>query len=266
MATRRNLVLGGSGTIGSALCKELKAQGEEVINLDLKIGFDLRTINLFSYKDVDYVWFLAWEVGGAKFLYNADNQLKIIQNNTKICENVFSFLKSTRLPFMFASSQLASYDNAYGVTKKLGEQWARIISGSIVRFWNVYGWETPGEKSHIIPDLVVRSLQNQHIKLLTNGDEERQFIFMQDTVKNLIKMRALGLKEVDMTNNEWIKIKDLAKLITDKIGTTLELGSQKGYSVKIEANETSKKFKFESSLEEGIDEIIEKAKNYLNTN
>ena len=152
---KKNLVLGGSGTIGSSLCKELKAQGEEVINLDLKIGFDLRTLNLFNYKDVDYVWFLAWEVGGAKFLYNADNQLKIIQNNTLICKNVFSFLKSTQIPFVFASSQLASYDNAYGVTKKLGEQWSRILNGNIVRFWNVYGWETPGERSHIIPDLFI---------------------------------------------------------------------------------------------------------------
>ncbi|RLD57313.1 MAG: hypothetical protein DRJ01_14025 [Bacteroidetes bacterium] len=266
MANRKNLVLGGSGTIGSALCKELKDQGEEVINLDLKIGFDLRTLNLFNYKNVDYVWFLAWDVGGAKYLYNADNQLKIIQNNTRICENVFSFLKSTQIPFMFVSSQLASYDNAYGVTKKLGEEWSRILNGNIVRFWNVYGWETPGEKSHIIPDLVVRSLQKQPIKLLTNGEEERQFIFMEDTVKNLIRMREMGLKEVDMTNNRWIKIKDLAKIITTKIGTTLELGKEKGYSVRIEANETAKKFHFETTLEQGVDKIIKEAKKYLKTN
>jgi len=263
MEIRKNLVLGGSGTIGSALCKELKAQGEEVVNLDIKVGFDLRTLNLFNYKNFDYVWFLAWEVGGAKFLYNEDNQLKIIKNNTKICENVFGFLKSTQIPFMFASSQLASYDNAYGVTKKLGEQWTHILNGSIVRFWNVYGWETPGEKSHIIPDLIVRALQKQPIKLLTNGEEERQFIYMEDTVKNLIKMRKMKLKEVDMTNNQWIKIKDLAEIITNRLGVALELGEEKGYSVKIEAGETSKKFKFNTSIEEGIEKIIKKAKNYL---
>ncbi|MFA6400835.1 MAG: NAD(P)-dependent oxidoreductase [Salinivirgaceae bacterium] len=260
---KRNLVLGGSGTIGSALCKELKAHGEEVINLDIKIGYDLRSLNLFNFKEVDYVWFLAWEVGGAKFLYNADNQLQIIQNNTQICQNVFSFLKSTQIPFLFASSQLASYDNAYGVTKKLGEQWSHIINGSIVRFWNVYGWETPGEKAHIIPDLVVKALQKQPIKLMTNGEEERQFIFMHDTVKNLIKMREMGLKEADMTNNQWIKIKDLAQIITTKLGTPLELGSEKGYCVKIEANDTSKLFAFDTTLEVGVDNIIKLAKDYL---
>lgn len=266
MAIRKNLVLGGSGTIGSALCKELKSQGEEVVNLDIKIGYDLRTLNLFNFKEVDYVWFLAWEVGGAKFLYNVDNQLKIIQNNTQICQNVFSFLKSSQIPFMFASSQLASYDNAYGVTKKLGEQWSHIINGSIVRFWNVYGWETPGEKAHIIPDLVVRALQKQPIKLMTNGEEERQFIFMEDTVKNLIKMRDMGLKEADMTNNQWIKIKDLAKTITTKLNVPLVLGSEKGYSVKIEANDTSKLFAFDTKIDEGIESVIKKAKIYLKTN
>jgi len=35
MAIRKNLVLGGSGTIGSVLCKELKAQGEEVMRIIL---------------------------------------------------------------------------------------------------------------------------------------------------------------------------------------------------------------------------------------
>jgi len=112
----------------------------------------------------------------------------------------------------------------------------------------------------------VRSLQKQPIKLLTNGEEERQFIFMEDTVKNLIKMRKLGLKEVDMTNNEWIRIKELAKLITNRIGTTLELGEDKGYSVKIAADETSKQFSFETTIEQGIEKIIEKANIYLKTN
>ena len=39
---RKNLVLGGSGTIGKPLCNFLTAMGEEVINLDIKNnGVDL---------------------------------------------------------------------------------------------------------------------------------------------------------------------------------------------------------------------------------
>ncbi|MDP4267864.1 MAG: NAD-dependent epimerase/dehydratase family protein, partial [Bacteroidota bacterium] len=147
MANRRNLVLGGSGTIGTELCKSLIKQGEEVINLDLKNGFDLRFMDLMPYKNVDYLWFLAWEVGGAKYIYNNNNLYDIINNNSLICHNIFSFLKKTKIPFLFTSSQLASSDNTYGITKLLGEEWTKILGGKTVRFWNVYGWEEPSEKS-----------------------------------------------------------------------------------------------------------------------
>lgn len=263
MAIRKNLVLGGSGTIGKALCIHLELLGEEVINLDLKNGKDIRIIDLDFFKNIDFVWFLAWDVGGAKYLYNPSNQLQIIKNNTLICEKVFSYLEKYKLPFIFASSQLASFDNAYGVTKKLGENWTKFLGGSIVRFWNVYGWEEPGEKSHIIPDLIIKSLLKQHVKLLTDGEEERQFIYIVDTVKNLIRMREMGLKEADMTNNEWVKIKYLASLITQKLGNTFELGSTQGYNIRFEANPSSKNFMFETNLEMGITEIISRARQFL---
>src|SRR6266581_1573659 len=96
-----NLVLGGSGTIGSALCRFLESKNEKVINLDEK------------------------------------NLLTIIHNNTLLSEKIFSFLEKTKIPFMFASSQLAVSDTPYGVTKLLGEEWTRLLAGQIVRFWNV---------------------------------------------------------------------------------------------------------------------------------
>ncbi|MEZ5010004.1 MAG: SDR family oxidoreductase [Chitinophagales bacterium] len=181
MATR-NLVLGGAGMIGSALCDHLLQKGEQVISLDIKTGFDLRADDLNQHKDVDYVWFLAWDVGGSKYLTNKNHLLNIISNNTIICKKVFDFLEETKIPFMFATSQLAASDNVYGVTKLLGEQWTKILNGQLVRFWNVYGWEEPGEKSHIIPDLIFQGLHYDRIELLSNGEEERQFIFMDDCV------------------------------------------------------------------------------------
>ena len=59
MSVKKNLVLGGSGMIGSHLCKYLLSKGEEVISLDLLSGFDLRKDALSQYKDVDFVWFFA---------------------------------------------------------------------------------------------------------------------------------------------------------------------------------------------------------------
>ena len=173
MGIKTNLVLGGSGTIGSALCNHLEKKGEKVVNLDLKTGFDIRFHSLEPFKKVDYVWFLAWEVGGAKFLTKDSNLINIIHNNTILCEKVFSFLNDTHIPFMFTSSQLATTETPYGITKLLGEKWTQILNGQTVRFWNVYGWEEPGERSHVIPDLILQALTKKSIYLMTNGQEER---------------------------------------------------------------------------------------------
>ena len=90
---------------------------------------------------------------------------------------------------MFATSQLAAPDTPYGVTKSLGEEWTRLLKGQIVRFWNVYGWEEPGERSHVIPDLIIQALTKKKTELLTDGQEECQFIYIEDYVKNMVDIR-----------------------------------------------------------------------------
>ena len=77
MSKIKNLVLGGAGMIGSHLCDFLRSKGEEVISLDLLTGFDLRKDDLNKYKDVDFVWFLAWDVGGSKYLTDKNNFISI---------------------------------------------------------------------------------------------------------------------------------------------------------------------------------------------
>ncbi|WP_317899501.1 NAD-dependent epimerase/dehydratase family protein [Aurantibacillus circumpalustris] len=262
MAIRKNLVLGGAGTIGTALCNYLKSINEEVISLDLKTGFDVRTDNLDAYKDVDYVWFLAWEVGGAKYLGNENYLLDIIRNNTTICEKVFQFLESTKLPFMFASSQLAGPDTPYGVTKLLGEEWSRILNGQICRFWNVYGWEEPGEKSHVIPDLIQQALINKKIELLTDGQEQRQFIYMDDCVENMIAIRNAGATRVDITNGNWVTIEQMASQIAALHNVPMKLGNKKGYSNKIEPISTYP-LVFKTDFKTGIKNISEKSKKFF---
>jgi nucleoside-diphosphate-sugar epimerase len=263
MAIRKNLVLGGSGTIGSALCEHLTELGEEVINLDIKQGFDLRVMELDPYKNVDYIWFLAWDVGGAKYLYNTEHQIEILKNNTGICRHVFHFIEKYHIPFMFASSQLANTDNSYGITKLLGELWTQQLGGKIVRFWNVYGWEDPSEKSHVIPDLIIKALTDKKIQLITNGLEERQFIYIADCVRNLIKIRVSKMSLFHLTNADWVKIKDIAQIIAGKLDVPLILGNEQGYSYKVDPDESYRAFDFKVSLDSGIELLIQKAKEYL---
>ena len=262
MGATRNLVLGGSGTIGAALCRLLEERGESVINLDLRNGFDLRSDDLSPYKEVDYVWFLAWDVGGAKYLTNRENFYKILNNNTLITQRTFSFLKAYSLPFMFTSSQLATADNIYGLTKLMGEEWTKLLEGQLVKLWNVYGWEEPGEKSHVITDMVMKGLTTGKIDLLTTGEEERQFIYMDDCILNMLDIRSEGAKDVDLTDHRWVRIIDVAKLVGTKLGAVIVPGPKEGYSNKIQGKKNFP-LTFRYSLDAGLDLVISQAKAYL---
>ena len=187
----------------------------------------------------------------------------MLVNNTLLCENIFSFLDRSKVPFMFASSQLISPEMAYGTTKLLGEKWTQLLNGKIVRFWNVYSWEEPALKSHFIPDIVYKGLKNSKIELMTSGEEERQLVYVDDCINNLLKARTLKENNIHITNGNWIKIADLANMIGKKLGIEVILGDKKGYDCKIDPNETYKLFEFNTSVEQGLDIIINKAKEYL---
>lgn len=266
MGVTKNLVLGGSGTIGQPLCKYLVSKGEQVINLDIKEGFDLRNQSLEPFSDVDYVWFLAWEVGGAKYLSNPSYQLQIIKNNTLICNNVFSFLEKHKIPFLFTSTQMAAIDNTYGITKILGETWTNLLGGKIVKFWNVYGWEEPGDKSHVIPDMILKALKEKKIKLMTNGEEVRQFIYVDDCIRNLVEFKTSEMLILHLTNGKWISIKELAILISKIIPSEVILGNKNGYNNRVDPDTSHVSFNYPTSLEMGIEEVVIKAKSYLKLN
>lgn len=267
MAVTKNLVLGGSGLVGGALCNYLKQIGQEVINIDYQNGpeYDLRTMDLTPYKDVHYVWFLAWDVGGAKYLTNEKNLLNIMRNNSELCTKVFGFLEQYQIPFMFTSTQLANVDNVYGLTKIVGEQWTKLLGGKIVRFWNVYGWEVPGERSHVVPDLVHQAIKNGRIDLMTTGEEERQFVYIDDCARNLVAIRESNIDEVDMTSGSWIKIKALAEIVGQELNVPVYPGNKLGYQNKITPHDAYTTT-IQIPLEEGVRRIIAKAREHFKAN
>src|SRR4051812_46200306 len=128
-----DLVLGGEGLIGRALCQELASRGSTIRSLDLKNGFDLRLAEAEWFTPADRVWFLAWDTGGAKYLGDSTLQHQMFVNNCEISIQVFDFLKSSRKPFVFVTSQLAGQENAYGLTKLMAENWAKQLGGKVAR-------------------------------------------------------------------------------------------------------------------------------------
>jgi len=229
---KSNLVLGSEGFVGRPLCHFLRNQDEEVIPFDVKRKpvEDGRSARL-DLSGIDRVYFLAWDVGGAKYLYREDRQLHQLSWNLQLMMNIMPQLESSKIPVLFVSSQLAEeYDTVYGVTKRLGEIWTHLLHGVRVRLWNVYGAaEEPTERSHVMSDFVYQALTTGEIRMLTTGEELRQFIHIDDVCRGFyaaIEKMAQGV--YDITSFEWVRIIDLAHLISDYTGAKVVVGEKIG--------------------------------------
>jgi len=227
----RHIVLGSEGFIGKYLVNFLKNQNKTVIEFDIKnsLDQDCCTVSLCLNKE-DIVYFLAWDVGGAKYLYRQDTQKNQIHCNLALMNNVFKQLESTGCQFIFISSQLAGTDSAYGILKRLGELLTAQLGGQCLRLWNVYGaYESYSERSHVISDFIYQAINNKCIKLLTTGEEKRQFIYIDDVCSAIQNILENEYSEVyDITSFEWVKIVDIAGIIANIFNIKLVLGNKVG--------------------------------------
>jgi nucleoside-diphosphate-sugar epimerase len=260
----RELVLGGEGLIGSELVRTLRAMGHRVVSLDLKSGFDLRRpFDLRPFEECDRVWFLAWDTGGAKFLEAADRQHEQYKNNCELSLRIFDALAQTRKPFLFTTSQLAGLPNAYGTTKLMAWHWALRLGGKVARLWNVYGWEHPDTRSHVITDLVLSGLRGR-VRCMTNGEEMRLFLYKTDCVVALLTLFDGPLQSAEIAGPHWLKIREVAEEIARQLDVKTELGEAKGSEVPINPKELLPNWRPKVSLAEGIAGVISDARAYVN--
>ena len=188
----RVTILGSSGQIGSYLSKYLSKKGCIVREFDVLNGEhqDMTHIpNTYlrnAIMESDFVFFLAFDVGGSHYLKKYQHTFKFINNNTRIMANVFGYLEDYQVPFVFASSQMSNMGySPYGVMKRVGELYTRSLNGSIVKFWNVFGIEKDMEKAHVITDFIVKGFETGVIDMMTDGTEEREFLYAEDCCEAL---------------------------------------------------------------------------------
>ena len=163
------LILGSEGQIGGHLQDYLKLKKKyNVIKFDLILGkkFDLRNFNNRllekKIKKSDFVFFLAFDVGGSRYLKKYQKTYNFLINNLLILSNVFRLLKKHKKKFIFASSQMSNMDfSPYGTLKRLGEDVTKSLNAVYVKFWNVYGVEKDLAKSHVVTDFVLKALKKK---------------------------------------------------------------------------------------------------------
>ena len=185
-------VLGSSGQIGAYLSGYLRSKGHAVIEFDKEENpnHDMTIIpNQYlenAIETADFVFFLAFDVGGSRYLKKYQHTFQFIDNNTRLMTNAFGLLKKYNKRFIFASSQMSNMSHSpYGVLKNVGELYTKSLKGLIVKFWNVYGIEKDHEKAHVITDFIRKGFETGVIDMLTDGQEEREFLYAEDCCEAL---------------------------------------------------------------------------------
>lgn len=185
-------ILGSSGQIGAYLTEYLRGKGYDVLEFDVVNGpeqdmTEIPNLNLeHQIKESDFVFFLAFDVGGSRYLKKYQHTFDFLQNNCKLMVNAFEYLNKHKKPFVFASSQMSNMTySPYGVLKNVGEMYTKSLGGLTVKFWNVYGVENDREKSHVITDFIRKGFEEGEFEMLTDGTEERQFLYAEDCCEAL---------------------------------------------------------------------------------
>ena len=276
---KKFLILGSEGQIGNHLKEYFTKKGHKVFEFDLLRSKkeDLRLVknNLLVQKirKSDFIFFLAFDVGGSRYLKKYQNSFKFISNNVRIMENTFSLIYQYKKPFLFASSQMSNMVySPYGLLKNIGEKYSEILGGLTVKFWNVYGIEKDLNKSHVITDFILMALKKNKINMLTDGKEKRDFLFAEDCCE--------GLEKIFLNYNKIKKLKKSVDLTTGKYTSILEIANKikkifKNKKINIKINPSRNKdivqldkrnkpdmflkkyWKPKFSLDNGIKEIID---------
>ena len=191
----RITILGSSGQIGAYLTEYLRKKGHDVREFDMINGED-QDMTKIPNPDLharistsEFVFFLAFDVGGSRYLKKYQHTFKFIDNNTRMMANAFGYLEQYKVPFIFASSQMSNMSySPYGAMKRVGELYTKSLGGLIVKFWNVYGIEKDIEKSHVITDFIRKGFETGKIEMMTDGTEKREFLYAEDCCEALEKV------------------------------------------------------------------------------
>ena len=274
-------ILGSSGQIGAYLTEYLRDKGHHVIEFDKNNSYheDMTTIpNPFlknAIMDSDFIFFLAFDVGGSRYLKKYQHTFKFIDNNARMLAGAFQYISEYKKPFVFASSQMSNMSySPYGVMKRVGELYTKSLGGLIVKFWNVYGIEKDHDKAHVITDFIRKGFETGVIDMMTDGTEQREFLYAEDCCEALEQVMLeysefTSDSELHITSFRSTTILEIAKIIQGIFkanGKTVavEKAQTKDEVQKDARNEANpfirKWWKAKTSIEDGIENIFNEMK------
>ena len=255
------LVCGAGGFIGSHLVTSLKAQGHYVIGADLKrpeysptdadefYQYDLRDqalVKKLITTDIDTIYQLAADMGGAGYIFTGENDADIMHNSAMINLNIAHEMVTKGVKNVFYTSSACMYpshnqqdpnnpllsedsaypanpDSEYGWEKLFSERmWMAFarnhgIRARIARLHNVFGpmgsWNSGKEKAPAALSRKV-AVSTGTIEVWGPGVQTRSFLYIDECIEGIHKIQASDCEHpLNLGSERMISINDLVLLI-----------------------------------------------------
>jgi nucleoside-diphosphate-sugar epimerase len=271
MEHKKILVCGAGGFIGTHLVTSLKSQGHYVIGVDLKYPLysktdadefhivDLRDQTLVEKvvtSDLDEIYQLAADMGGAGFISTGDNDADIMHNSATINLNILNEMVKKGVKNVFYTSSACVYpeynqldpdnpkcseDSAYPAEPDSEYGWEKLFSERlylsygrnygfrvrIARLHNVFGplgsWCDGREKA---PAALCRKVieSTGEVEVWGPGNQTRSFMYIDECIEGIHKMMACASQmPINLGSDRMISINDLVLLIAKIAGKDIKI-------------------------------------------
>ncbi len=262
-SSKRNLITGGAGFVGSHLVDRLMAAGEEVICLDNY--FTGRKANVAQWighpnfelirhdvtepirLEVDRIWHLACPASPVHYQHNP---IKTAKTSFIGTYNMLGLARRVGARLLLASTSevygdpevhpqpesyrgnvnthgiRACYDEGKRVAETLCFDYQRMhgVEIRIVRIFNTYGPRMLPDDGRVVSNFIVQALRGQPLTLYGTGSQTRSFCYVDDLVEGLIKlMNGSHPGPINIGNPGEFTIRQLAEKVRERINPALEL-------------------------------------------
>lgn len=230
----RILLTGGSGFLGNFLLKELEKTKNEIIvvdkevkNFNKNITFykdDLssdKILNKVFKKKIDYIF---------HFAALADINLSSVRPEETVTNNILPTVKLLKFAskfkikrfFLASTVYVHSREGSFYKSSKVAcENYVQEfhkkykLKYTILRFGSLYGANS--DSTNGLYRIIDRAINKKQIIYEGNAESVREFIHVKDAAKSCIETMKSDYvnKNVLITGNQNIKIKDLLKMISE---------------------------------------------------
>jgi nucleoside-diphosphate-sugar epimerase len=282
MNKKTAVVLGAGGFIGGHLVKRLKEEGYWVRGVDIKnneyhnyadefILGDLTDPNVVQSvipENVDEVYQLAADMGGALYIFTGQNDANVMHNSALINLNVVHECTKKKAKKVFYSSSACAYpeynqmdpnnpkcaerdaypaepDSEYGWEKLFSERLYLAYNRNhkldvrIARFHNIFGpcGTYKGGKEKAPAAMCRKALETaneEELEVWGDGQQTRSFLYIDECIESVLRFMKQDsfLGPVNIGSEEMVTINELAQIAINLSGKNIKIKNLAGEEFK----------------------------------